>query len=334
MTAGSSRQTTASRTVIRTATKVAVLALLISGAAFDLGAALASAAGTATHPNVEIPTPACGAVEFPSSATGSWAFSGGVDVFSNGTSDEGTGDDCSSATSKVGGVTAGEEWQCVEFINRLFLTKGWITGTPGSSSPPWPGDAGPTFYNDAPGNLQKQPNGSVSYLGPGDVVIINVYYDGSLDGGHALVVNDSSDATSGSVNLVSQNSGYQGNSEPVVSGTLSGGSVTVGGGGDGWSYSTIGVVHAPPAQVAPIPPLIGELNTSGAFYVKEGGLSAQWVEESSSGIKAIALASDGTNGPLIGDLNTSGAFYVKEGGLSAQWVEETASAASIRLAPN
>jgi len=188
---------------------------------------------------VEISTPACGSVEFPTGATGSWVIPAtGVDVYSNGTSDEGTGYDCSSATSTVNGKVAGEEWQCVEFINRLYLSNGWISSN-------WAGNAGPEFYDDAPSNLSKQGNGSVSYLGPGDVVVINVYYNGSLDGGHALVVNDASNVANGAVNLVSQNSGYTSNSEPVVAGTLSGGSVSVGGGGDGYTYSTIGVVHAP-----------------------------------------------------------------------------------------
>ena len=73
------------------------------------------------------------------------------------------------------------------------------------------------------------------------------------DGGHALVVNESSGVTSGSVNLVSQNSGLTTNSEPVATGTFSGGSVTVDGGGGGYSYTTIGVIHAPTG-----PPTNGE----------------------------------------------------------------------------
>jgi hypothetical protein len=198
------------------------------------------------HPHLEITTPACGDVEFPTSATGSWAFAGGVDVFSNGPSYEGGTGDCSSATSKVNGVVAGQEWQCPEFVNRLYLSEGWITGSTTSSSPAWPGNAGPEFYDEAPSNLTKQLNGSVSYLGPGDVVVINVYNYGAPDGGHVLVVNDSSDVSSGTVNLVSQNSGSETNSEPVVQATISGGSVTnVTGGNAEWTYTVYGVVHAP-----------------------------------------------------------------------------------------
>jgi hypothetical protein len=165
---------------------------------------------------------------------------GGVDVYSNG-SDEGTGTDCVHpvTTSAVNGEPTGEEWQCVELINRLYLTRGWIHAT-------WQGGAGEPFWDYAPSNLERQAEGSVSYLGPGDVVIINVYYNGSLEEGHALVVNDSSDTSNGTVSLVSQNSGEPSTSQPVVSGTLTGGNVAVGGGGSGWTYTTIGVVHAPP----------------------------------------------------------------------------------------
>jgi hypothetical protein len=187
------------------------------------------------------PTGNCGDVLLAGS---NWLDGGGVNVNSNG-ADEGTGSDCSSSISYVNGVEAGQQWQCVEMINRLYLTKGWINST-------WTGDAGPAFYNNAPASLAKQANGSVSYLGPGDVVIINVFLNGAPEGGHALVVNDSSAVTSGTVDLVSQNSGYGSTAEPQVTGTISGGSVSVGGGGNGWTYTTVGVVHAP--QSGPPPP--------------------------------------------------------------------------------
>jgi hypothetical protein len=74
------------------------------------------------------------------------------------------GADCWTGTSTVNKVAAGEEWQCVEFINRLYLTNGWISGG-NATTPPWPGDAGPTFWDNTPSNLTKQVNGSVSYLG-------------------------------------------------------------------------------------------------------------------------------------------------------------------------
>ncbi len=149
------------------------------------------------------------------------ARGGGVDVHSNG-SDEGSDQDCASGTSTVNGNVAGEEWQCVELVNRLFLTKGWISAT-------WPGSAGQPFYDQAPSNLTKEPEGFVSYLGPGDVVDINEYLDGNFIGGHVLIVDDSSHVTSGTVWAVSQNSGDTTDATPQKQVTIGGGNVTVSG---------------------------------------------------------------------------------------------------------
>ena len=184
---------------------------------------------------------ACGSVLV---SGGSWLGGGGVDVHSNG-SDEGTGVSC-GGNNYVNGVFSGTQWQCVELVNRLYLSKGWISST-------WSGD-GDQLFNTAPSNLSKQANGSVSYLGPGDVISINVYDNGSLEaGGHTLIVNDSSNQSSGTVPLVSQNAGDPSNATPTGSATISGGAVTVLGGGGGWSYSVIGVIHAPSGGGGPPP---------------------------------------------------------------------------------
>ena len=214
------------------------LAVVVVG---STATAVASVTQPTTYPPVtQVATPSCGKVLFPTTASGAWVIpGGGVPVYSNGQSDEGTDSDCvqpAPTYSYVDGVRAGEEWQCVEFVNRLYLTRGWISSQ-------WVGDAGEPFWQHTPSNLVKQPNKSVTYLGPGDVVIIEI--NNNPDDGHALVVNNASDISSGSVNLVSQNSGLKTNSEPVVTGTLSKGTVTVAGGGNGFTYTTIGVIHAP-----------------------------------------------------------------------------------------
>ena len=64
------------------------------------------------------------------------------------------------------------------------------------------------------------------------------------------VVNDRSDVAAGTVNLVSQNSGHGAESAPAVAGSITRGQVTVGGAGGGYSYTTVGVVHAPRAPAA------------------------------------------------------------------------------------
>jgi len=172
------------------------------------------------------PPGACGSVLLAGSA---WLGGHGVDVRSNGLY-EGTGTDCvprPNNLSYVGRVLAGEKWQCVELINRLYLTRGWTKVT-------WSGNAGTDFWDHVPSNLVKfqQAQGSVSYLGPGDVVIT---------GDHALIDNDPSPVTSGTVHLVSQNAGNSTNATYQQTGTISGGKVTVGTS----QVQAIGVVHAP-----------------------------------------------------------------------------------------
>jgi hypothetical protein len=194
-------------------------------------------------PNASAVAPgACGSTLLAGS---SWLGGNGVDVKSNG-GDEGTGVSCATGSNTVGGVTSGLKWQCVELVDRLYLTRGWISST-------WHGNGGrssaaarDSMYDEAPATLSKQPNGSISSVGPGDVVSINEYFDGGFQAdGHVLVVNTSGVVTSGTIPLVSQNSGDPASATPQRTATLSGGTLTINGAGGGWTYSVIGVVHAP-----------------------------------------------------------------------------------------
>ena len=279
-----------------------LMATVFAAVALEKSSAPAAAAGYETS------TPACGDVEFPTSSpvwgTGSWSVPGvpsDMDVYSNGPSFEGTGADCSSGTTYVNGQSTGEQYQCMELVNRLYLTMGWISAT-------WAGDAGQPMWNDAPSNLVKQGPGSVSYLGPGDIVDVNVSYDGAFKEGHVLVVNSSSDVTSGTVDLVSQNSGAPAsgstpsNSEPIVPGTLSGGSVNVGGGGSGWTYTFIGVIHTPASTSSPSPPSAPSSLSAGGDDLNDVQLT--W-GQSSGGDGGIAGYDVYRNNRLIG--STSGA---------------------------
>ena len=236
---------------MKLAAHAAVVTVLLAAPAAVIAACASGQVIIAQELAITVPTSACHDVVFPASAAGSWVIpGGGVNVFSNGPADEGTGAVCSASLSRSNGQEAGLEWQCAELINRLYLTRGWIKAPSSRNQVSWPGDAGPAFYRGAPGNLAKQANGSVSYLGPGDVIIISVLLNGRPDGGQALVVNDRSDVAAGTVNLVSQNSGHGAESAPVVPGSLTRGQVTVGGAGGGYSYTTVGVVHAPTAPAA------------------------------------------------------------------------------------
>lgn len=195
---------------------------LASGAVLSAGAASAKAAGSA-------PSTVCGAVLV---AKTSWLGGNGVDVRSNGTS-EGSSSDCSSKSSLVNGVLAGRRWQCTELINRLYLTRGWITTT-------WLGDAGQPFWDNTPAGLVKQTNGSVSYLRAGDVVDANEYHSGAFVSGHVFAVSTPRQVTVGAVSLLSQNnSGLAKMPAVLLKGTVS---IP---GGAGWSYRIVGVIHAP-----------------------------------------------------------------------------------------
>ena len=73
---------------------------------------------------------------------------------------------------------------------------------------------------------------------------------------------------------------------------------------------------------------IGVVNESGVAYVKEGGLSAGWVTMY-NGVRELVLAGD-----RIGVITTSGVALVKEGGLSAPWITESTGVRQLVLDGN
>jgi CHAP domain len=176
---------------------------------------------------------ACGSVLLPGT---NWLGGGGVDVRSNGI-DQGTPRECSRTLSIVGGVAAGERWQCVELVNRLYLTRGWI-------SSPWNGDGDQMFAN-APRKLAKQANGSIASVSPGDVVSIRETHNGDhRPHGHTAIVDTDGLVTSGTVRLVNQNGGSRAYPLVISYAYLSNGKLTMPG-GSGWKYTVVGVVDAP-----------------------------------------------------------------------------------------
>lgn len=155
----------------------------------------------------------------------SWLAGAGVDVYSNGATAGGPSPNTYKYVNNANGVSTqtGIKWQCVELINRLYLTRGWTTST-------WFGNGGGTngLYQNAPAGLTKEPNGSITYLNPGDVVSLD---DGGF--GHAGIVNSVSGST---VQIVNQNTAAVYSTATFSSGTLT----------SPWSgYTVHGVVHAP-----------------------------------------------------------------------------------------
>ena len=178
--------------------------------------------------------------DWPSGFPGVPAFVG-VPVYSNGPSSSyDNGCENSAKTPKGKTVPTGTEWQCVELVNRLYVTKGWIDTT-------WHGD-GDTMWSQAPDGLQGVPQGSITYLAPGDVVSIEVQPPpiGGVRqpkelGGHVLIV---SGVSGSNITFVSQNAGKNTPATVTTPGNLIGGTLTVASSG-GWSYPVNGVVHAP-----------------------------------------------------------------------------------------
>ena len=174
----------------------------------------------------------CGSVVLPGY---DWLGGGGVDVFSNG-ANAGTGTSC-GGVFRVGHIVSGEEWQCVELVDRLYIERGWIGAT-------WNGN-GADMYATPPAGLAKQPQGSISFLSPGDVV--SYQSPGGVEPGHAGVINTVTPVAPGTflVQLVQQN-GFL-----YTSGVLSGGRLTM---TTPWvsDYPVIGVIHHPGARPPPV----------------------------------------------------------------------------------
>ena len=229
--------------------RVRPLIALVTGAVLAIFSVPPALAVVSASPTAATST--CGSTLLAGSK---WLGGDGVPVKSNGQY-QGEGTSCGTTLNSVDGITTGYEWQCVELVDRLYVTRGWINSY-------WPGNGGDSvpgqtdsMYDEAPAYLSKQADGSISYVGPGDVVSVNEFVDGvQQDDGHVFIVNTTGPVTSGSVRLISQNDGTA--SAPIVksTGTLSSGSLTVSS-QDGLTYQVIGVVHAPggmPAE-APLP---------------------------------------------------------------------------------
>ncbi|MEP6660670.1 MAG: CHAP domain-containing protein [Acidimicrobiales bacterium] len=165
-----------------------------------------------------------------------WLGGRGVDVMANGANSTSIWGNSFAVTPNGQSVYAGYEWQCVELVNRLYLTKGWITTR-------WEGNGGQMF-DTAPVSLKKEPQGSVSWISPGDVVVLRR----AGGPGHVGVVNTVTMNADGSRLVQTVNENVAG---VYATMTLKNGAITL----NGWaSYAPIGVVHAPLSPPAnPLP---------------------------------------------------------------------------------
>lgn len=271
--------------------------------AMAVGTSMVGSLGDGAHVSAsasDTRSDAAGTLELSGS---SWLSGNGVDIYSNGSSaanDQGAS--CvvmagapGDSHCTQGHVYGGELYQCVEMINRLYMTRGWTSGT-------WWGD-GNTIKNNLPTGLTFEANGAITYLNPGDVITLD---DGGS--GHAGVISSISGTT---VNIANQNTG-----NVWSSATLSNSNKTLT--MSGWAGYTIqGVVHHPSGSGGGSAPLhIGELTTGGSYKTKEGSLTNGWVTMSND--SATQIMQDGTLSGMI----WQGGFYVKQGALTNSWVTE------------
>jgi hypothetical protein len=174
----------------------------------------------------------------------SWLSGSGVNVCS---ADEGNTNVCVPVSGapgdshcSAGNVWSGTEWQCVELVNRLYLTQGWTTAT-------WYGYGGGShglIYN-LPSNLTDQTNGNISYINSGDVITLNNVNDPD---GHAAIINTID--SNGTLHIINQNTSA---SNLKSSATLAQGTSLSAGNASynmvSWSgYSVQAIVHHPSSQ--------------------------------------------------------------------------------------
>lgn len=213
------------------------------------------------------------------------SLGGGVTIYSNGPNPSGPETNISNCVKVPGGtggqgcgkgtVPSGWKWQCVELVNRLYLTKGWITSW-------WAGN-GFELFGDAPKNLKKESNGAITYLNPGDVV---AFSGGKGKLGHVAIVNSVHGST---VQIASQNT------RVVFDGSLSlhNGFLSA----PGWTgegYTVQGVIHhpaGPSSALNPNQPAFyanrmvqwdGDTQPQKTAWLVSGDLKRYWIPDSST----------------------------------------------------
>lgn len=236
-------------------------------------------------------------------AGNSWMRGSGVDIYSNGPSSSGPSPDTYHYINNVNSVSTqtGIKWQCVELINRLYIQKGWTTST-------WSGN-GYQMFGNSPSDLQKESQGSITSIKPGDVIAMSGGYD-SL--GHVAVV--SSVASNNTFTIASQNtSAVYDTSFALVNGSIT---------KSGWSvYDIQGVVHAPRTPYL--------LVRQGSDLLGKLGLSDAWPNPALTNGASDVRA----DGKRIVIKNGSGEIWGKDY-LDGGWYQITGASDEYAVTPN
>ncbi len=280
-----------SRPAAKRTTAVSVIMALLVSMLVMIGGGKAHASITNTRAD------AAGTLELAGS---SWLSGKGVDVYSNGANELTTwGDNYVTPPSGGTPIYSGYKWQCVELINRLYISQGWISAR-------WTGNGG-DMYGTAPAGMTKQPQGSITSIVPGDVIVLT---DSSV--GHVAIV-DSVGAPDSSgnqaVSTVSQNT-----TAVYYTATLHAGSLT-------WSGKTaVGVVHSPSNTFTSGSDLLA-IRTGGNIYGKTK-LDGSW----SPALNPSTVADMRVSGMRITWTGTDGNLYAKDvdiaHGFGNAWAQE------------
>lgn len=184
----------------------------------------------------------CGAVTVSAS---SWLGGFGVDSKSNGDY-QGTGTACAGWSTRSPNIQYGEGWQCVELAQRLYWVRGWYSST-------FPVSAASQIYDQASVmGMTRQPNGSITSIVPGDMII-----HGNGKYGHVTIVDS---VAGGVVHAVQQNASAGRLDYAYSNGRLTGGAAPI-----------RGVVHSPKNRLTTDP--VGTLDevsavAPGTIHVK------------------------------------------------------------------
>ena len=149
----------------------------------------------------------------------------GVNVYSNGSSSAVhlPQTDNYVITPSNNSIKSGIKWQCVELVNRLYLTKGW-------TSQRWPGNGNEMFGNASSMGLTALSQGSITNVLPGDAIFLD---DKDHDYGHAAYV---SSVSGSNISVANQNTTAVFFNTTLTNGVLS----------SPWSdYTVQGIVRSP-----------------------------------------------------------------------------------------
>lgn len=233
----------------------------------------------------------------------SWLSGGAVNVCQH------PGDNANNYVNNINGQSklSGTKWECVELVNRLYLTKGWTTNF-------WTGN-GNTMASNVPSGLVKQNNGSISYLNPGDVITLE---DGGY--GHAAII-ESINLNTNTITIINQNSQNVTSTAYIETGSLESGNADLHMNGySGYDVQAV-IHHFGGDSSSPNNALQMLLTPDSAIYAKADAGYGGWTQETSNGTATKIVAGGTTQMMLAGD----GSVWAKSSIGYGGWTQETSA---------